>query len=392
MSLRVGIVSPFCENYNYGGKLQAYALTAFLRGRGYAARQIQYRQHGGSPVPPAGGGAGRLLADSDYRRAVGQKLLGKCLPGGKRRLAVRKAAFDRFDGRIPHTEQIYSDADIAAVCGDFDVFITGSDQVWNPGLLKRGYFLDFAGPEKYRFSYAASGAGSLPPGCRAYFQSALAGFDGVSVREEDGQAVLSRLLRRPVALCVDPVFLPGREAWRAVSEDIPVEPPYLLCYFLGYDRAERRAARAFAAQKGLKIVTLPQLLAAAGRYYGCDLGFGDMPLYDVTPGQFVRLIENAAYVMTDSFHAAALSIVFQKRFIVFGRAGNSAMDSRIAGLLSMFGLESRRADGGDIHAACDILSRPIAYGPAPGFEARRRDSVSYLRQNLSAAEARLANR
>lgn len=144
----------------------------------------------------------------------------------------RRRAFDCYDSLIPHTDRIYSDQDIAETAADFDVFLSGSDQVWNPNLFKRAYFLDFVPNGKYKMSYAASIAGTLDEEWQTYFREQLAGFDAISVREKQGKQILEKIFPgREIACSLDPTLLLGVDEWKRVAAKPIVDQPYAFCYF-----------------------------------------------------------------------------------------------------------------------------------------------------------------
>ena len=392
MKLRVGILSPFYKNYNYGGKLQAYALVRAVEQAGCEARQILYAQPSQKAAHPVSDRIFKVVQSSDYRSAIRQKFLGKCLMNVAGEIRQREKAIDAFDAAVPHTEQVFSDATIARTCECFDAFICGSDQIWNPMLFKKAYYLEFVPKEMYRFSYAASIANTLGDDMRADFCRRLSGFDEISVRERNSQTELQELLGRNITLVVDPTLLLERADWDSFAgEPVITDQPYLLCYFLGYGGTPRRAAEQIARIYHLQIVTFPHMLGSSGRFYWHDLSFGDSRLYDVSPQGFASLIKNAALVFTDSFHATVLSIIYQRQFLTFERIGLSGMNTRIQDLLALYELQSRgcpiNASGKRVQ---EIVEERIIYkGHYPRFETLRKTSWAYLKENLQNAEDRM---
>lgn len=387
MKLKVGILSPFYKNYNYGGKLQGYAMVRAVEQAGCEGYQVLYSQ----PSQRKNSLRSKLLktlCSSDYRSAILQKALGKCLPGATGKLRIRERTIDAFDDAVPHSRQVYSDAAIGQICRDYDAFICGSDQVWNPMLYKKAYFLSFVPEGRYHFSYGASIANTLDSAGRQLFQSSLSGFDAISVREEKSRQMLQKLLGREVSIVADPTMLLDSSEWEAFAGKRMVEQPYLLCYFLGYGGAPRRAAKNFAKAHGLRLVTLPHMLGSSGRFYLWDVCFGDSRMYDVSVENFVSLIRYAEYVFTDSYHAALFSLIFRRQFVVFDRSGLQKMNVRIQELLSLYDLQDRRlpANAGQktIRTAAE---KKIAYRNIyTSVEALRDASWAYLKRNLQYAE------
>ena len=380
---KVGILSTFYNNYNYGGKLQAYALARYLNQNGCDAVQVQYNQpnrHKKVSVPDR---IKKVLRSSDYRHAVSQMLYGKCLTGATDHMKTRKAAFARFDEQIPHTPGVYSDDTIGDTVSDFDVFVCGSDQIWNPGLTKKAYYLGFVPAGKGKFSYAASIADDIPDEWKRTYSESLSRLDAISVREEQSRAVLQEMLGREVSVTVDPTLLLDRADWASVAAEPLVKEPYVFCYFLGYSHKMRRTAARIAGKMGLKVVTIPHLLGTTQRFYPCDEAYGQEKLYDVSPDGFLALIRDAEYVFTDSFHATVLSLVFQKQFVAFGRTNHPGMASRMEDLLGMFGMNSRFCPAVSEKQAEAVVAERICYrGHYEKFEARKAFSKEFLRRNL----------
>lgn len=210
-----------------------------------------------------------------------------------------------------------------------DYFISGSDQVWNPYYESYGYqFLKFA-PKDNRLSFAASmGVDNIPEESKAYFKKNISNMKYISVREERAAEIVRELTGRTADVTLDPTLLLEKNDWEHIAKkpELYIEDKYICTYFLG---EVPEAVKAFAKEKGLPIYALNSL---------------DSPeLYTLDPAEFLYMIQNASYVLTDSFHAVAFSIKFNKDFYVFDRKqdGVSSMFSRIETITKRFGLENR---------------------------------------------------
>lgn len=366
---RIGIITHYYKTRNYGGALQAYALCAYLNDRGYQAEQIafsaQQEKEGSRGVLPA------------VKKQV-KRFLNLWVKAG---LESRAQAFDAFLGTIPHSAAVFSGESIGVCVNDYDIFLTGSDQVWNMDWFQAPYFLSFVPSEKRKLSYAASlGKGKLTPENEAYFRSVLADYHAVSVREEDSVALLQPISPVPVECVVDPVLLLSAQQWDRVCSHCMVPEKYLFCYFLGADKRVRDAAKAFARKKGLRIVTIPHLQQ---RLEPNDLLLGGKQLCGAAPGDFVSLIKHAEYVFTDSFHATVFSCIYGVQFFVFPRKGSEAMGNRLLTLTRMFDCEHR-------FRALDALSvgelenvPPFDPQKENSFATVRAGSENYLARTLS---------
>ena len=150
---------------------------------------------------------------------------------------------------------------------------------------------------------------------------------------------------------------------------------YVFCYFLGKNKKERRIATEYAKKHNLKLVTI----GYASKVMVEDKNFGNVRLYDTTPGQFIELIKNAKYVFTDSFHAVVFSKIFEKQYFVFNRDERGSMSSRIRTITSLFETEERfcygeRENLGYVESLTDIdYAKPLLK-----FEEKKKESIDFL--------------
>lgn len=366
---KVGIITHFYNSTNYGGVLQAYALCNFLNNIEYDAEQICFER------------------EITYKRRI--KLYLKAIkkifhPVVYRNIYKRKMAFVNFRTNIiRHSEKVYTEANLKELATVYDIFITGSDQVWHPNAVCDAYLLDFGITGLKKFSYAASIAkDSLSNNEKERYKKALKDFSAISVREENAVSIIRDIYSKDVKWVVDPVFLLDKQEWMNIIKESCGKDKYIFCYFLGNDVNARNLVKRFAEEKGLKIVTLPYL---EGEYRVSDSNFGDELLYDITPEEFLGLIKNAEYVFTDSFHAMAFSLIFEKQYFVFERPSKSSMSSRIESLSKLFNRSDRFCSGNNktnyeyIKNSC-----PIDYKEAcPDFLKLKAMSIEFLKANLA---------
>lgn len=315
-----------CHNvYNLGASLQAYALTAYLQNQGHEVQIIDYQplylRHyrlAGVPSPRFD----KPLLREAYQIA---KFPGRLYD---RLTSKRKKAFDRFTAEyLPVTQTTYSD--IAALRADppeADLYIAGSDQIWNP-LFQNGkdpaFFLDFVPEGKRRISYAASFAvETLEKQDADRMKPWLEQLDAVSVRESSGVALLADMGIKGVQV-VDPVFLLPKEAW----EKLAVQPrmqDYILVYDFDNNPKVKEISQAVSRQTGKKIVSL------------FPVDWADEIWANAGPCEFLGAIQNAGIVLSNSFHATAFSLIFQKDFYVVNRA--EGINARMKDLVGDLGL------------------------------------------------------
>lgn len=373
---KVGILTHYYNSTNYGGVLQSYALCRVLEDLGAQGEQVCYQMY----APPQS--KRELLRKLLDVKQLSQRVRRRLAPEPAA-LAGRRAAFARFrEELVPHSGAVYTHETIGECAPLYDAFVTGSDQVWNPLNWQDAYLLTFVPPDKPKFSYAASvSRQSLTEAQQADFRRCLAGYKGVSVREQRAVELLSPLSPVPVEQSLDPTMLLTAGQWEAVCEPRQVEGPYVFCFFLGEDVRQREVARAFAAAKGLPLVTLPYLTGTRRR---CDDRFGDRRLFDVSPGALLSLIRHADYVLTDSFHASVFSGVYRREYFVFTRLFQADMSVRIRTLTRLHGSEDHFCDTPERLSADYLLSLPpIDYAGHGGeLERLREQSLDYLRRML----------
>ena len=331
MNKTVAIVT--IDDYiNYGNRLQNYALTKLLQNEGFQVFN----------------GIEVITKEDWVIRTNGaiKKLIKWCTPFSavKARLyspqdksGLKKEREKRFIEFIHSYTSIlepiicvnHSCANKTLRKYGIEYYIAGSDQVWNPYYEAKEYeFLTFA-PKEKRLTFAASiGADSIPEEAKWYFKKNLLDMKYISVREERAAEIVKELTGRTADVTLDPTLLLDKTDWECIAKkpEFYIEDKYICTYFLG---EVPEAVKAFAKEKGLLIYALNSL---------------DNPeLYTLDPAEFLYMIQNASYVLTDSFHAVAFSIKFNKEFYVFDRKqdGVSSMFSRIETVTKRFGLENR---------------------------------------------------
>lgn len=318
-----------CHNvYNLGASLQAYALAAYLQGQGHEVQIIDYqplylRHYRLTGVP-------NLRFDKPFLREAYQiaKFPGRLYD---RLTSKRKKAFDRFSAEyLPVTQTTYSDiAALRANPPEADLYIAGSDQIWNP-LFRNGkdpaFFLDFVPEGKRRISYAASFAvETLEKQDADRMKPWLEKFHAVSVRESSGVALLANMDIKGVQV-VDPVFLLPQESWEKLAIQ-PAIQDYILVYDFDKNPKVKEIAQAISRQTGKKIVSL------------FPVDWADAVWADAGPCDFLGAIQNAGIVLSNSFHATAFSLIFQKEFYVVNRA--EGINARMKDLAGDLGLADR---------------------------------------------------
>lgn len=374
--MKIGILTHFHKSTNYGGVLQAYALCKYLNDHGHVAQQILYHQRV-TKVSEAS------ITPKEFVQKVFARIERRVYKRKNNEIKLRReAAFAEFRDRVPHTSREYTKDTIGQVAQEFDAFITGSDQVWNPIWHDSSYLLDFVGQDTPKLSYAASiGVSHLDLSQQAMFQKCLDGFRDISVRETAAAALLSPMLGQEVKVCLDPTLLLSADDWDTVASERKTDGKYVFMYFLGDDITAMKAAERFAKEKGLKLVLIPDLL---GTYRKNDRKIEGEKIADATPCDFISLIKHAEYIFTDSFHACVFSLLYQKNFFAFQRKGAVKMNSRIQNLTEIFECPERFcAEEKEKSLRHLLLLEPMDYGKGcDRFVKEKQRSIDYLKQNL----------
>lgn len=220
----------------------------------------------------------------------------------------------------------------------YDVFICGSDQIWNPYLLENPnvgfYYASFT--RKKKIAYAPSiGVYEVPQQYKEKLKELTSGFNFLSAREQQGVDILRELTGEKVVKVVDPTLLLDVNQWdKLLPKSSPCKEEYILAYFLTPNPIFINVANNFAKRHKLKL----KLFLTNKRYYGycCDL-------ITAGPTEFLHYVREAKYLFTDSFHGSIFASIFNTQFFTFRRFNDIAQsqNSRVENLLEMMGINER---------------------------------------------------
>lgn len=251
--------------------------------------------------------------------------------------------FTYEDGNF-NMRRIYTHKQYEEVTADTDLFITGSDQIWNPycGGFNPMMFVEFGGDKK-RVAYSSSiSLPELPVSVEQRMKTDLEKFQHIAVREQHSVELLSKLLHRDdIKLVVDPTYLLTVKEWEDFSNkaEIEFELPgrYIFCYFVGDKRADiyEQMVQDVKRFTGIQdVITL--------ECYNRNLNYGNGRLYkDAGPYEWVYLLRHAFYVCMDSFHATVFALKFRKEFVHAMKNTDTetgSQNTRMYDLLGRYGL------------------------------------------------------
>lgn len=213
-----------------------------------------------------------------------------------------------------------------------DAYITGSDQLWNPDLLDgafdSAYFLDFGNDTVQRISYAVSTGRTLTEKECMGLKDLCGRLNAVSIREYNDTLIKS--LDRNVQICIDPTLLLNAEDYRVLESDHTESEPYIFVY--GFEDSEQlhEAVQKAASKFRVRIIN--------GSPHRIKLKGNVVNFRECGPAEFLTLIKNAQFVVTNSFHGTVFSIIYKKNFIT---VPHKTRGSRMAELLEKLGLNNR---------------------------------------------------
>lgn len=224
----------------------------------------------------------------------------------------------------------YDQRDVGKIIEDYDLFVYGSDQIWNPNYGASKDFISPKTPVEKNMTLAASfGVSFIPDDFVESYTKGFGMFKHLSVREDAGAEIINKLSGRAATVLVDPTLCVDKAQWEKVEckPKNKIEKDYIFIYFLGeLSEEKKKEIQEFADSRNAIIIDILR----------------DKSWKNVGPAEFIYLIHHASCVISDSFHASVFSIIFHTDFIVYARQGEQkGMESRIETLLKKFNLESQ---------------------------------------------------
>ncbi len=332
---------------NFGTALQVSALVKTLENLGHEVKVIQYIPNGCTVKLPEDFSVLRYMRK--HIDKFGKILSKRKIPSDFYISPERDKKFEDFcNTQFSLTELCCTQSDLEQLNKNFDAFICGSDQIWSPLCFDSHFFLDFVRDHHKKIAYAPSiGTVSVEnTEIAKKMKGLLRDFDHISVREQQGADIINHLCGKTASVVLDPTLLVHPSYWRQlVSEPDIKKDPYILAFFLGQNEEYWKRVYQLSAKKNLPVKVIPYFTYDFNRI-GCIRG-------DIGPKEFLRLIQDAEYICTDSYHCMIFSIIFQKAFCVFKRFGKhdkKNQNSRIFHLLQSLDLSSRVFNGHFPHA------------------------------------------
>lgn len=326
---KIGIIT-YHNSFNYGAVLQAYATQKILEYMKYDSYIINYENKN------------EKKENSFFSYKLTKPFINNCKDLIRNLIlksySLRKKNFKKFSDNLRKTKKLKRLEDVQEEISSFDVIIAGSDQIWNPKIcadeFEKVFFLDFKAKKK--ISYASS-AGSyiFNEDEMEYLKKCLMDYSHISVREEFLKRQLENNGIKDISIVADPTLLITKEQWRkdcydsSIIKDIPKE--FILVFLLQpYNEFCKNIIKTFKEKYHIPIVHIG--------FSTLKKEYMDINLTNVTPERFVALIDNAKFVITDSFHGHAFSFNMNTNFFTILNPNNP---KRIENFLKKFGLENR---------------------------------------------------
>lgn len=337
--MKIGILT-FHRATNYGTVLQAYAMVCALRKLGLEAELIDYRPEYNERTMRT-----RKLRNAHSIKEIASIVLNFLIYGNHFKNKIEK--FGSFIDKMPCSSDVYrTTEEVAAAMEQYDVLLSGSDQLWNERITGNDltYFFPFHHPCK--ISYASSfGVSEISDKRKEEILPLLSVFLHISVREKTAEQIIKRLFSlyssapvNELLRVVDPTLLLEAKEWgelKALDISLP-EDGYILTYYMIETPLLRSITKKLQNETGLPVVNLkPSKKQMVFREGMNMLGAG--------PAEFISCYVGAKYVVTNSFHGTAFAINFNIPFYVaplpFSMAGD--VNSRLIEILEWYDISER---------------------------------------------------
>lgn len=398
----VGIITMH-RVINYGSALQTYATVKTVEKLGFLPTVIDYDYPTSyhikyAPVrtnPPNSTMIKKIV--KQFLRLIG--LLPLVMKIRDNRLpyySIRIHSFKHFIKQLKISKP-YNIKSIQETPPEFDIYMTGSDQTWNPYFLHHDYsfLLNFAPKAAPKISYAASfGGAEFPTEYSEEYGKLLACYDRISVRESSGKRLVYNLCGRNAVHVIDPTLLLNRAEWEKLLTDIPIQNnKFIFCYCLISYYSP--APEIFLLLDHLRTLTnydvyffseVPELNQIAIQY-------GFRLVCPAGPENFISYISYATFIVTTSFHGSAFSVNFNKNFYAILNPV-AFRDDRIKNFLTSIGMESRGLNlkKTDI-SRINVTDLKIDYRECnQKLEKLRKYSLDYLSEALDFASQKCATK
>ena len=359
MKLKIGIIT-YHRAKNLGAMLQSYALQKTLEKYKGECEIIDYRNE---KIEES-----YKLKKTRECRTLKEKIKNILFMKKSKAFEIVRKEFNEKVQKLSTKE--YNKRNIIEANNNYDLFITGSDQVWNLKLNygDENYFLDFVIDDKKKNSYAASfGTNKIDEEQKAKIYKQLNKFNKISVREEEGKKFIEEITGKNSELVLDPTLLLNKYEWENIINNEKIEKgKYIFVYIIAYTPTLLEFARKLGKEKKCKVICFH---TSYQKYRGMK------NLTKVSPQDFLNYVKNAEAVVTSSFHGMCFSINLQKEFYYELDENKVNNNSRLKTLAATLNLEDRRI----INGKC--TNNTIDYNEVTRrLDAERKRSIRFIEE------------
>lgn len=362
--IKIGTISynVYCNFTNYGSALQTWALHQAIKKLGYTPVLVDYCPDILTDKDPLNPFGNMWDKDEESRRMVELTM-----PA----IRTNYAKFDCFyHDNFFRTSQKYTSQNFSEIEQEgLDGFVCGSDTIFCPDEFgfDDGYYANYDVMKKHSVSYAASfGDPHFSEETYNVLNKRIQNFKALGIRENQMISYLKEHASCPVQRVIDPTLLIEADDYEDIIGESQERDKYLLLYSRRYSPCTEAYAERLAAENGWKIVEISLRAVNAEK--------GHKMAYEAGVEEFLALVRNAEYVVTNSFHGMIFSVQFRRPFVIFSR---EQCDNKIEELLQLFGLPDRMVITGEeqfVEIDYDAVHRKI--------EAARDKSYEFLKMEL----------
>lgn len=322
---------------NYGTCIQCYALVNYLKKNGYNVFVPDtYRYYYGFNHPFETFNKCVSYITKKIKAPNSLESFSNLSENIKKDYIERIDNNKRFGEKECSVVKMTSKKEFKKLISSCDVFMTGSDQIWNPDFVSPPFLLSFVPKSKKKISYGSSlGVSKITD--NGIYKKYLTKFDKISVREYTAKTIIENITHKKCEVVLDPSFLIDKEDWEELAKKskLNLKKKYILTYFIGKNDEWENYIKNYSLDERIIINILSE------SYIIPKLGISSAA-YSVE--DFIYLIKNAECIITDSFHACVISIILNRNFGVFKRFKDGTVrsqNSRIVDLLNLLNLNER---------------------------------------------------
>lgn len=339
MRKKIGILT-FHDSINYGAVFQTYALQKTINEE--SANECEIIDYKCEKIS----GPLRLkrMMDNHSIKGIAKILIASGF------YKLRNERFAEFRSKYCNlSKRTYNRGNISEANSGYDCFISGSDQIFNLSLTGNDYtyYLDFTEDDKTRIAYAASMGNFNFEGNPVEVSSLISRFDKISCREQVVVDGLKAKFGVEGCVALDPTFLLPLNCWIEMEEKIKVPEKFLLLYLVSPKEEYLNMASKIGISLNMPVYYINYT-------YKRTFKKNIVNMTDVSPERFLYLMHHASFVLTNSFHGTAMSVIYEKRFYVICDPEREAGNQRIFNILGKIGLNKRVIQLGEIPGSWDI--------------------------------------